>query len=283
MKTSFSLRLFVVLVLAVSVTVSQERFEINTTLMESTFKIVGQGSIGTVFVLGLPSKKDTTRAFYVMITAAHVLDGIKGDDAVLHLRAKSPAGDFTRLQYSFKIRQNGSPLWTHHPDPSVDVAAMYVRLPQTAYMPLLLPTYFLATDTVLSEFEIHPGDELICLGYPFGFEANDAGFPILRSGRIASYPLMPTQKVKTFLFDFTVFQGNSGGPVYFYEANRNYKGGTHIGAIQFIAGLVIEEASFAERIETLYETREHRYPLRLAKAIHASLIAQTIAKLPAIE
>ena len=30
------------------------------------------------------------------------------------------------------------------------------------------------------------GDELLCLGYPLGAEANDAGFPILRSGKIAS-------------------------------------------------------------------------------------------------
>lgn len=275
--------LLVALISTPTILVAQDKFEINTQLMESTFKIQGRGSLGTVFILGLPSKKDTTKAYFVMITAAHVLDSIKGDDATIFLREKREDGCFIKLPYSMKIRKEGRPLWTHHSDSTVDVAAMYVTLPQKAYMPTLLPTFFLATDSVLSDFEIHPGDELICLGYPFGFEANEAGYPILRSGRIASYPLFPTKKYKSFLYDFNVFEGNSGGPVYFFEANRNYKGGTHIGTIQFIAGLVVEEASLMQRTETLYETRELRYPLRLAKVIPSSLIAETILLLPSIK
>jgi hypothetical protein len=261
----------------------QGKFEINTALMESTFMIEGPGARGTVFFLGMPSKKDSTRAYYVMITAAHVLDAIRGEQATLNLRTKSADGHIKKLPVSIQIRENGKPLWTHHPDPSVDVAAKLVPLPNKAYMPSLISTDLLATDAILAQFEIHPGDQLICLGYPFGYEANDAGYPVLRSGRIASYPLVPTNDVKTFLFDFTVFPGNSGGPVYFCESNRVFGGATQIGTVQFVAGLVIEETQMTEKTQSLYETREQRYPLRLATAIHASLIVQTIAKLPPIQ
>jgi hypothetical protein len=121
---------------------------------------------------------------------------------------------------------------------------------------------------------------MCCLGFPFGVEANEYGFPILRSGRVASYPLVPTDKNISFLLDFQVYRGNSGGPVYFIESNRNYAGGTHIGKIQFIAGLVSEEFNITETVRALYETKQHVYPLALAKIIHASHILKTINQLP---
>ncbi len=54
----------------------------------------------------------------------------------------------------------------------------------------------------------------VALGYPRGFAANAAGFPILRAGKVASFPLSPADKYPTYMLDFSVFAGNSGGPVY---------------------------------------------------------------------
>ena len=71
----------------------------------------------------------------------------------------------------------------------------------------------LANDDLLAKYNIHPGDVLDCLGYPFGFESPVGSFPILRSGKIASYPLLPTKGTQSFLLDFRVFPGNSGSPV----------------------------------------------------------------------
>jgi len=157
---------------------------------------------------------------------------------------------------------------------------MYVRLPVGVDLPLL-PISLLATDKELEEYEIHPGDSLSCLGYPYGAEANEAGFPILRSGQIASYPLTPTIKVKTFLYDFRVFGGNSGGPVYFIDQNRSYGGGTRLGnRIQFLAGLVSQEKMVEEEIISIAETRRTKYPLSLAVVIHATLIKEAIDLLP---
>jgi hypothetical protein len=262
-------------------------FELNTVLMESTFKIegrnaVGQPILGTAFIMGKPftnpPAEQPTKAGYVLITAAHVLNEMQGDSAILHFRRRVDANTWIRVLHPLPIRANGQPLWKKHPD--ADVAVMYVSLPQGNTMPMV-STDVLADDKLLADFEIHPGDDLECLGYPFGQEANDTGFPILRSGKIASYPLLPTSKTKTFLFDFRVFKGNSGGPVYLVKSNPWYKGGAQLGQqIHIVIGLVSEERSMPEHILLPYSEEIRQVQLGLAVVVHASLIKEAINLLP---
>jgi S1-C subfamily serine protease len=170
-------------------------------------------------------------------------------------------------------------LWVRHPD--ADVAVMKITLPdfvfrQTKNIPSL-STDQLADDGMMERFEIHPGDQLLCLGYPFGLEANVSGFPILRSGKIASYPLTPAKETKTFLFDFEVFQGNSGGPVYFVDKGRSYGGKIH-GAetIQFVAGIVTEQKYAVQLVKSQKVIFEK---LNLAVVVPSYFIKETLALL----
>lgn len=258
---------------------AQNEIELNTVLMNSTFRIEGSGKTGTVFILGKPSIKDSSKAFYVLVTANHVLNDIKTDNATMFLRIEQNK-KLVKVPYNVKIREKGKPLWIKHPE--ADIAAMYIPLPQE-FSITLLPTLFLATDSLITEFAIHPGDELLCLGYPYGAEANETGFPILRSGKIASYPITPTKEIKSFLFDFQVFGGNSGGPVYFIGLNRKYKGSVHIGEVRFIMGLVSEELVVEEQVVSMSEISLKKHPLSLAKVIPAVFIKETIDLLPSIE
>lgn len=253
-----------------------ERIEINTALMRSTFKIAGPKSLGTVFLIGRPITGDDKNSFIVLVTAAHVLRDIPGEQALLFLRKKQ-GPDFIKLPYTVQIRKAGKALWKEHP--KADIAVMYVRIPKEADIQVV-PMSFLADDDVLEKYEIHPGDVLSALGYPYGAEANEAGFPILRSGQIASYPLMPTRKVQSFLLDFRVFGGNSGGPVYFAAPNRTVGTKVIMGNISFLAGLVSQETLVEEEIQSLTESRRVKYPLSLAVVIHASLIRESINLLP---
>jgi hypothetical protein len=253
----------------------QEFFEINTQLIESTFRITGpsskqQGATagGTVFLLGKPIADG--KAAYVMVTAAHVFEEIGGDKAAINFRFKGADGKYAVADFEFNIRNNSNPLFVKHP--SVDVAALYVRMPIEFQKIKMLDIALLSKDEWLTQFEIHPGDELLCLGFPL-FAAADYGFPILRSGKIASYPLVPTKEHKNWYFDFRVFPGNSGGPVYFVDRNRTYGGNTHIGeTIQFVVGLVTSQA-FAP----LVGNRD----LQLGIVIPAVFIRETLDMLPA--
>lgn len=274
-----SKKIFAIFFLFISLVSAQDILELNTLLMHSTFRIEGSGKTGTIFIIGKPTLKDSSQAYYVLVTADHVLNDIKSEYANLFLRVKKN-GKYTKLPYKLKVREKGKPLWIKHP--IVDVAAMYVDLPKEIKI-TLLPTKFLATDDLLYKYEIHPGDELLCLGFPYGAEANDAGFPILRSGKIASYPITPTREIKSFLYDFQIFGGNSGGPVYFIGLNRSYKGKVHLGEVRFIMGVVSEELVLEEQVESLAEITVKKHPLRLAKVIPAIFIKETIDLLPSKE
>ena len=152
-----------------------------------------------------------------------------------------------------------------------------ISLPADLVGPIV-PTTVLATDRLLTDYEIHPGDELNVLGYPLGFE-NPGGFPVLRSGKIASYPLVPSSENPFFLLDFRIFKGNSGGPVYWAQTTRWFGGSLRGGNMQMIMGLVSEEVIFTEETRALYENRSQAYPLGLAKIIPATYILETIDRL----
>src|SRR5438128_2583170 len=110
------------------------QMDINTTLMRSTFKIAGQNSLGTAFVIGRPVPGEDKKLFFVLVTAAHVLRDIIGEQAILFLRKKED-NKFVKLPYQIQIRKGNEQLWKEHP--RADVAVMYVRLPKEADIQLL--------------------------------------------------------------------------------------------------------------------------------------------------
>ena len=257
--------------------VAAQETDLATALMTSTIKIEAPGSTGTGFLLGQPLKADPSRVAYVLVTAAHVLANAKGDTVVLHFRKKVGEG-FERLSVPLAIRAASKPLWVQHV--TADVAAMRIRVPQLAHV-VLASTDLLATDDTLRQLAVGPGEELLVLGFPFGAESSSAGFPILRSGRIASYPLLPTKDVKTFLMDFQVFKGNSGGPVFLMSTARQNSGGLSLGRFLSIIGLVSQEQEIKERIESLAEITVRTHRLGLAVVVHSLFIRETVDSLPA--
>ena len=253
--------------------------DFHTALMMSTLRIEGQNSLGTVFIVGRPYPTEEKKLRYTLVTAAHVLKDIKGEVAILYLRRQLEDEKWQIMPTPIKIREGTKQLWVEHSQ--ADIAAMYIGVPEQAKVSVI-PLNMLADDDLLAKYRIHPGDLLDCLGYPLGVQSSEGGFPVLRSGKIASYPLLPTKNTKTFLLDFRVFPGNSGGPVYIsFTGERIYDGAIQMGtAFNFIMGLVSEEIRVTEKLKQLYSFREEQTPLGLAKIIHASLIRETIALLP---
>jgi S1-C subfamily serine protease len=243
--------------------------DINTILLRSSFKIIGQnGLVGTCFIIGkhiIDAGDNKYR--YVLVTAAHVLDAMPGDNVTVVLRKKVGEG-FERLEHVHPIRANNSNLYVKHPE--ADVAVMYIALPPISDR-IVYPETMLATDSAIEQYEVHPGKEVLTIGFPYAFEGNAAGFPIIRSGRISSYPLLPTKFTKTFVVDFNVFGGNSGGPVYLYDSDWHKRGSGIVSSptqLQIIMGLVSSQA--------VTNTPKGQERLGLANVVHASIIKETI-------
>jgi hypothetical protein len=259
-----------------------QQTNLNVALMQNTFLVFGTGKTlgsitsGTAFLLLRPfsaakQEGQSLTGKAVLVTAAHVFEEMGGDEAHILLRVHQNATDlWTQQPAHFSIRRSGAPLWKKLQD--VDVAVMYVKWPLAALE--LVATDVLADDALLKRADVEPGAEMKILGYPLNSTSNDAGFPILRTGVIASYPLLPTSTTKTFLLDFRVFKGNSGGPVYYAESVPRGTGMVCCPP-QFVMGIVSKE----KFVDMPYSQLQ----LSLAEIIHASAIRAAIELLPASE
>lgn len=269
--------LMLLYVLSCGAATCAEPDDFSETLMRSTFKIEQGGIIGSSFLMATPDLENPTRGHFVLLTATHVFEAMPGDTATLHLRIEQDGG-FTPLLYDIAIRNAGAPLWVSHP--LADVAALRVALPaQADYR--LVSTEVLATAETIKRYELQPGEEVLVLGFPFGKASDAAGFPVLRGARIASYPILSSKESLTFLLDMEVFPGNSGGPVFLSQRGRYYGGTIHMDTYnRAVLGVVSLEEIYPENVVTegAIEIRKHR--LGLARAVHASFIAELLAVLP---
>jgi S1-C subfamily serine protease len=227
----------------------------------------GTRTVGTGFLISAPGPNGTTRT--VLITANHVFDKMPGATARIGYRISNPDGSWSYSPQPLKIRDGqGHELWTHHP--TRDVAAITIKAPPE-FAKAALPENYLAADDTFAQQQVNPGDEMMALGFPRGLSANSAGFPILRSGRVASYPLAPAKIYPTFLLDFSVFPGNSGGPVFVNRVENAPSGmqqasnTTAAPSEGFIAGLLTQQV----------ELNDER--LEIGIVTHAKYIRETIA------
>jgi V8-like Glu-specific endopeptidase len=201
----------------------------------------GTRTVGTGFLIQSTAPDGAPRT--VLVTANHVLAKMPGKDARIGYRIANADGSWSYSPQTLRIRdEGGGALWTRHP--SRDVAAISITAP-AEFAKAAIPLNWLAEDDTLA--------------------ANQAGFPILRAGRVASFPVAPAQVFPTFLLDFTVFPGNSGGPVFMSQAARKRVGAAEPQEVQFIAGLLTQQVELNnERLE-------------IGIVTHAKFIRETLA------
>jgi S1-C subfamily serine protease len=168
----------------------------------------GRHMIGAAFLVDDPAPDGRPRT--ILVTAAHLFNKMPAAEANVGWRLRGKDGAWRYDPRPLTIRAGAAPLWTRNPDH--DIAAIEVKAPPEVAR-AAIPLAWLADGAAFARAAIGPGDEMLVLGYPKGLSANSAGFPILRAGRIAS-PVEADAASPTFLLDFRVFPGNSGGPVF---------------------------------------------------------------------
>lgn len=227
--------------------------DLSVQLMQATVQLeqpLGDGTrtVGTGFLIAQTGPDGRPQT--ILVTANHVFDKMPKETARIGYRIANPDGSWRYSPQSLRIRDaQGHALWTHHP--SRDVAAMAITAP-AAFTKAAIPEDYLAADDTFSKFNVAAGDQMMTLGFPRGLAANAAGFPILRAGRVASYPVAPAKIFPTFLLDFSVFPGNSGGPVFMSGPSRHAVNDQGQGGqdVEFIAGLLTQQVELnSERLD----------------------------------
>jgi hypothetical protein len=242
--------------------------DLSVELMHATVQLeqpLGNGTrtVGTGFLISETAPDGSPRT--VLVTANHVFQDMPGQTARIGYRVERPDGSWSYSPAPLRIRDaSGHALWTHHP--SRDVAAITITAPPE-FAKAAIPEEYLASDDTFTKYQVEAGDEMMALGFPRGLAANQAGFPILRSGRVASYPVAPAKIFPTFLLDFSVFPGNSGGPVFMRDEARRLPTDASQPPedVEFIAGLLTQQVELnKERLE-------------IGIVTHAKYIRETIA------
>lgn len=240
----------------------------NVQLMRATFRITDHGVTGTGFLLSRPDPDTPGHVQTILATAAHVFREMPDEQITLLLRRRDREGTWKPVPTKVPLRRGEKKLWTAHP--TADLAVLPVTLPPGVDA-VSLPVSMLADDQRIESGGVGPGDAVVTLGYPHAEDSNDVGFPIMRRGAVASFPLTPAKAVPTFLVDFNIFEGNSGGPVV-----REPVGGSPA----LILGVVQGQRLINDKLKTPYEEWVYRHRLGLAITGSASLLRDTLDLIP---
>ena len=143
----------------------------------------------------------------------HVLINLKTIVLRFNPQTNQAATDFNELL----SKPDGTPTWTGHPDPKVDVAVLSIDTKVLDQRGLKYG-FFHSDDHSLTINDmqtngISEGDFLYVLGFPMGIVSEDRQHVILRQGVIARIRDLFEKRSKDFIVDALVFPGNSGGPI----------------------------------------------------------------------
>ena len=175
----------------------------------------------TGFLYGFPTEEidgdGANRYRIFLITNRHVVEKAVKRKSGIQARFNRPMGAGANT-YPLRLDESdGTPSWTVHPDPSIDVAVINVnpkRLEQDGIEFSWFPSDKLTfTLEQARENEVSEGDGIFVLGFPLGIAGDERDYTIVRQGIIARSQDWLKGDSQTFLIDASVFPGNSGGPV----------------------------------------------------------------------
>jgi hypothetical protein len=169
-----------------------------------------------------PSKLGSATGFFFendgklyLVTNRHVVrqdDPARGEhifpDKLTLLLHTNPQDHTQNTNFDVPLYRDKKSLWREKP--GIDLAA--IELPVTdmhRFKFISMDQKFLPPDDVL----LGAGDEVLIVGYPFGFSDTLHNYPVVRTGMVASaYPL-PFGGQSFFLVDARLHPGTSGSPV----------------------------------------------------------------------
>jgi hypothetical protein len=245
---------------------SARRKQAMDSLLHATMKIQQGNTVATCFLIddGIPNAP-------ILVTAAHVLESMQGPEAQLLVRRLVSPGTYEKQLVPISISTNESKRWRRHP--TEDVAALRIELPDEMPRPATMDRQALVSQTDWDQSNVTAGLAVHFLGYPHRDEASPSGFPILRHGSIASFPLQPFEAVRTMLVGGEVYEGDSGGPVILqrpHEVDLRWNHGP------IIVGIISGQRMIDEEVRMLQGVMKLRHRFALANVVLAPAIIETI-------
>lgn len=225
--------------------------------LEATVRLHGGGKSGTAFLVALPA--DGPR---LLVSAAHTFENMAGDSGTIVARSPAADGRWQRSEVAITIREGDKPLWVRHQ--TADVAVLPWTPPEGVGV-VAFPFERLATAAAFDAGEVRVGQRVRVACYPAQTEANAAGWPVLRTGAIATHPLAPAAGLERFFVDYSHYGGDSGAAVVRDD-----------GGEPLVVGVVVAMQRQTDRVTSPFEEKTVHTPLGLAITVPSSLVHETI-------
>jgi hypothetical protein len=239
-------------------------------MMWSTYPLATEKGVATGFIINHRDASVEGGVVPVLFTSVHVLNTEgKGPLIVVFRKPDAVGGADVSLLAFLPSKLNGQEqFYVRHP--SHDVAALAPYLPREVADFAVLPSALDQSRIAHNGQALRLGREVSFLGYPEVLSGMDGAFPLLRSGRVSSYPVGTPQARGQFLINSDVYPGDSGAPVFL----------TGFGQRPKLAGMIVQRISPKEsqfsHLAVAVDADVIRETLALAKAQDAKLV-------PAIE
>lgn len=167
-----------------------------------------------------------------LITNWHVVSGKDPNQNYNIINESGLVPDSLRIRFHAKVLgkwidrneslyDNGKPKWLEHrKGPQVDVVAIPLSIPVTDNTVSIYPLDLSLSDTKLP---VKVGMLVYIIGFPNGISAS--GFPLWKTGHIASEPGIYISNLPFFMVDATTRGGMSGSPVVVRYEGSYFDGG----------------------------------------------------------
>lgn len=254
--------LLLALILPFAGTSCAGRMNVSEKMMWSTYPLATLKGAATGFVINHRDPGAPGGKIPVVFTSVHVLETMGKGPLIIGFRIPDAAGAARVALLAFIPPKTTSKkkFYVRHPD--FDIAAFALHIPAEIAARADVPSCLNENSLSRDGKALHVGEEVSFLGYPEVLPGTDGAFPLLRSGRVASYPLGTSQAYGRFLINSDVYPGDSGAPVFI----------NNTGTRPELVGMIIQ------RVSPKASDFSH-----FAVAVDADVIRETLALVEASE
>jgi hypothetical protein len=189
----------------------------------------------------------------VVLTSLHVLETIGRGPLMFGARVVDEAGELQVVAVRSQPQRGRGRFYVRHP--RHDLAAFALEWPEEIADLIPIRSFLDEGSVARRAGALRAGAEVSFLGYPEVLPGTAGAFPILRTGRVASYPVGTATAQGLFVVNADVYPGDSGAPV--------FAGGR--GAKPELVGMIIRRIGTDERAFS-----------HLAIAVDAAAIRETL-------
>lgn len=190
-------------------------------MMWSTYPLATLKGSATGFIINHRDSLSPGNRMPVVFTSAHLVETMGKGPLLIGVRRAGEANDVeTALLVFIPPKSTGKErFYVRHPQ--YDVVAFALHLPEELQGSELMSSFLDERMLARSGKFLRSGAEVSFFGYPEVVPGTEGGFPVLRSGRVASHPLGTSLAHGRFLINSDVYPGDSGAPVIMTGGGRH--------------------------------------------------------------